>query len=71
MKKYMEFREVKVPDDILSKLEKGAEQGKPVTLGDAGVLEWLTQLSMSDGWRPVWHTFNFPFIVLEREVEKD
>lgn len=67
----MEFQEFKIPDEILSKFEKGAEAGKPVTLGDAGVLQWLTTLSASEGWRPVWQTFNFPFIVLEREVKKN
>ncbi len=69
-KKHMEYREFKIPDEILAKLEKGAEQGKPVTLGDAGVPAWLTNLSATDGWRPVWQTFMFPYIVLEREVEK-
>lgn len=68
--RYMEYREVRMPDEILAKLEKGAEAGKPITLGDAGVFEWLTNMSKSEGWRAVWQAFNFPFIVLEREVEK-
>lgn len=68
--KKMEFKEVRLPDDILTKLEKGVEAGKPVTLGEAGVFEWLTKLSAIEGWRPVWQAFNFPFIVLEREVTK-
>lgn len=68
--KKMEFKEVRLPDDILAKLEKGVEAGKPVTLGEAGVFEWLTKLSALEGWRPVWQAFNFPFVVLEREVTK-
>ena len=65
-----EFREVSIPDEIKAKLEKGAEMGKPVTLGEAGVFEWLTKLSATEGWNPVWQAFNYPFVVLEREVEK-
>ncbi len=68
--KYFEFKEVKIPEEIMQKLEKGAEAGQPVTLGAAGVFDWLTQLSKDEGWRPVWNGFNFPFLVLEREVEK-
>ncbi len=68
--KKMEFKEVRLPDDILGKLEKGVEAGKPVTLGEAGVFDWLTKLSAAEGWRPVWQAFNFPFVVLEREVGK-
>lgn len=68
--KKMEFKEVRLPDDILAKLEQGVEAGKPITLGEAGVFEWLTKLSAVDGWRPVWQAFNFPFVVLEREVTK-
>lgn len=66
----MEFKEERIPEEILAKLEKGVEAGQPVTLGAAGVFEWLTNLSKTEGWRPVWQVFNFPFIVLEREVKK-
>jgi hypothetical protein len=37
------------------------------TFGAAGMFEWLTEMS-AKGWSPIWTTFNFPFIVLEREA---
>ncbi len=69
--KSFEFREMKIPEEIMQKLEKGAEAGQPITLGSAGLFDWLTKMSSEGGWRPVWNAFNFPFIVLEREVEKN
>jgi len=69
--KYSEFKEVKIPAEIMEKLEKGVEAGEPVTLGVAGLFDWLTKMSKEEVWRPVWNAFNFPFIVLEREVEKN
>jgi hypothetical protein len=68
--KRMEFKEIRLPEDILAKIEAGVSEGKPITLGDAGVFDWLTKLSATEGWRPVWQAFNFPFVVLEREVGK-
>ena len=68
---YMEFKEVKAPDEVLKKLEEMAaagDQENPATLGGAGFFAWLTELSKSEGWRPVWSGFNFPYITLEREV---
>jgi len=70
MRKYKEYKEVRLPEEIMQKLEKGAEAGKPVTLGEAGTFEWLNQMSAKEGWQMVWSAFNFPFFVLEREVEK-
>lgn len=63
----MEYREVKIPDEIMKKLEDAAGEGKPMTLGEAGVFDWLNKLSASEGWRAVWQGFNFPYIILERE----
>lgn len=65
---YMEYEEVKVPDNIVAKIEEAREKGEVMTLGDAGVFEWLNKLSREDGWRVVWQGFNFPYLVLEREV---
>lgn len=64
----MEYREVKIPDEIMTKLEKSAETGSPMTLGEAGVFDWLTKLSASEGWHIVWQGFNFPYVILEREA---
>ena len=68
---HMEYKEVKAPDEVLKKLEEMATAGdvnNPATLGGAGFFDWLTELSKSEGWRPVWSGFNFPYITLEREV---
>lgn len=66
-----EFKEVKIPAEILAKLEESAEKGAPITLGEAGVFDWLTQLSATEGWLPVWQGFNFPYVVLERDVVEE
>jgi hypothetical protein len=71
MSKYMEYKEFRIPDEIISKLEAGATNSQPMTLGDAGVFNWLSDLSKSQGWRVVWQALNFPFVILEREVEKN
>jgi len=68
--KKMEFKEIRVPDDILAKIEAGVQAGTPITLGEAGIFDWLTKLSAMEGWRPVWQAFNFPLVVVEREVGK-
>ncbi len=71
--KYMEYKEVKSPDEVEVRFEKMREVGdpsKPATLGAAGFFDWLTKLSREEGWRPVWASFSFPYIVLEREVSK-
>lgn len=68
--KKMEFKEVRIPDDILAKIEESMKSGTPLTLGQAGVFDWLTKLNGAEGWRPVWQVFNFPFVLLEREVGK-
>ena len=65
----MEYKEVQIPKEILDKLEEAATKQEHVTLGDAGVLTWLTETCKDNGWRVVWSTFNFPYVVLEREVE--
>jgi hypothetical protein len=68
---YVEVKEVKIPEEILAKLEESAKTGEVLTLGEAGVFEWLTKLSREAGWRPVWQGFNFPYVILEREVEQE
>lgn len=70
MRSYMEYKEFRIPEEITSKIEKGAEKGTPITLGDAGLLDWLTLMSKNEGWRPVWQTFVFPYVVMEREIQK-
>lgn len=68
---YMEYKEVQVPEKIQTRLEElssTATPENPSTLGGAGLFDWLTSLSRDEGWRVVWQGFNFPFIVLEREV---
>jgi len=74
MKKYVELKEFKIPSEVTDKLaelqEKG-DQDNPATLGAAGFFDWLTTMSKTEGWRPVFQGFNYPFIVLEREVEEE
>lgn len=70
---YMEYQEVQVPNEIQERLEKLSQEASPstpATLGAAGFFTWLTKLSRDEGWRVVWQGFNFPYIVLEREVSK-
>lgn len=71
MTKHMEYKEVKVPEEVAQRLEEMASKGdaeNPPTLGAAGFFDWLNELSRTEGWRAVWQGFNFPYIVLEREV---
>ena len=64
---YFEYKEVKIPEEILKKIEDSANNNTVMTLGQAGVFDWLTLLSKTEGWRVVWQGFTFPYIVLERE----
>lgn len=74
---HMEYAEFKLPDDILAKIQNSVEEAQndpaktPITLGEAGVMDWLTNMSRTNGWRAVWNGFNFPYIVMEREVTAD
>ncbi len=68
--KYMEYKEVRAPDEVLNYLEKKAQLGEQVSFQDAGFFDWLTKLS-KEGWRPIWGTMNFPTVVLEREIEEE
>lgn len=75
--KYMEYKEVKIPQEMLdtiqgalAKMQESGE-GEPPTMGDVGVMKWLTRLSKDEGWRVVWQAFNYPFFVLEREVVEE
>jgi hypothetical protein len=65
---HKEYKEVKTPDEILKKIDAALESGKPITLGEAGLFDWLNKLSETDGWSVVWQAFNFPMIVLERNI---
>jgi len=67
--KYMEYKEVKAPDKVLVHLEKKAEIGMDPTFlwQEAGYYDFLTELS-KDGWRPIWMSLRFPFIIVEREI---
>lgn len=67
---YMEYREVKTPDEILTRLEKMQEENtQEVTLGTAGFFDWLNK-EAKDGWRMVWVAFHFPIVTFEREVRE-
>tara|TARA_R110002126_G_C10490983_1_gene504848 strand:- start:79239 stop:79472 length:234 start_codon:yes stop_codon:yes gene_type:complete len=68
---YMEYKEVKVPDNVREKLDamqQANDPTNPPTLGSAGFFEWLNTLAKDEGWSAVWSGFNFPYLVLEREV---
>ena len=68
---YMEYKEVKVPADVREKLDAMAnakDPANPPTLGASGFFEFLNALAKDEGWRAVWAGFNFPYLVLEREV---
>ncbi len=64
---YFEYKEVKAPQNCLDKLDSG----EVATLTDAGVFVWLNQLAREEGWRVIWATFNFPYFILEREVNSN
>jgi hypothetical protein len=71
--KYMEYKEVEVPSEVqarLAELQENSSPETPATLGACGFFEWITKLSREEGWRPVWQGFNFPYLALEREVNK-
>ena len=73
MNSYMEYKEFEVPEEVQNRLEKLAEMGSAdpqtrPTLANAGFFEWLNKLSREEGWRVVWNAFQFPYVVLEREV---
>lgn len=74
MRTCMEYEEIEVPEEIQNRLEQLAqmqsqEKEHRPTLGNAGFFDWLNKRSREDGWRIVWHGFNFPYVVFEREVE--
>lgn len=73
MKEYKEFQ---VPQAIQTKLEEitqkamddnFADMSAP-TFGQAGLYEWLSSMSQHGSWEPIWQSFNYPFIVMERTV---
>jgi len=68
---HMEYKEVQIPEEIVNRMREisgTATPEKPATFGAAGVFDWLNEQSREGGWRVVWQGFNFPFVVLEREV---
>lgn len=65
---YMEYKEFQVPESVQQTLEELSSKGEAATLGAGGFFEWLNGLAKEEGWRAVWQGFNYPFIVLEREV---
>lgn len=73
MKEYKEFQ---IPQVIQAKLEEmtqKAMENNPTnlvapTFGQAGLYEWLSSMSQHGSWEPVWQSFNYPFIVMQRTV---
>lgn len=67
---YTEYREEKIPDEILTRLEKMTEAtpDKQVTLTEVGFFDWLNKEAQA-GWKMVWVAFRFPYVTLEREVQ--
>lgn len=63
----MEYKEIVAPDQIRTTLEKAAELGQEGSLQEAGYFDWLSKQT-SDRWRPIWVSFRFPVILMEREV---
>ncbi len=68
--KYMQYKEVVAPDEILTFLEKKAEIAQEASLQEAGFFDFLSELS-KEGWRPIWQSMAFPRILVEREVEEE
>lgn len=66
----MEYKEVMIPKELTEKLDEASLSGAPITLGQAGVFDWLSKLSKDEGWRVVWQATMLPYFVLEREDRK-
>lgn len=72
-KRYTEYKETQVPVEVVNKfneLVEAQDPNNPPTFGAAGLFDWLNKMSREEGWCVVWQGFNFPFIVLERDVEE-
>lgn len=72
-KQFREYQEVQVPEEVVNKFNQLVEKGdpnEPATFGAAGLFDWFNQLAREGGWRVVWQGFNFPYVVLERDVEE-
>lgn len=70
----IEYKEFQLPEEVVTKMQTlteayqaDPENAEMPTFGNAGMFEWMTEMS-AKGWSPIWTTFNFPFIVLEREA---
>lgn len=63
----MEYKEIIAPDQISAALEKATELGQSINLQEVGYFDWLGKQTL-DGWRPIWVSFRFPIILMEREV---
>ena len=71
MTTYMEYKEVRLPSEFLTRLEELSEAGdpdNPPVLSGTGFFDWLNKLAKTEGWRMVWSAYNYPYIVLEREI---
>lgn len=67
---YMEYKEFRIPADMQSKIDSISSEDRGMTevISEAGVFDWINKLSREEGWRPVWQTFQIPFLVMEREI---
>lgn len=67
---HIEYKEFEATEKIIAFLDAKIEMGEDpmLFLDEAGYFTWLSEMS-KDGWRPIWQTYRFPKIVLEREVE--
>jgi hypothetical protein len=71
---YTEYKEVEVPKEVqekLMQLQQLSSPDQPATLSASGFFDWLNKLSKDEGWTAVWQGFNFPYIVLERQVAEE
>ena len=66
---YMQYQEVEAPKEIQDEMQQLVTNPgeKPVILSSTGFFDWLSEQTKG-GWRPVWYSFNFPYVVMEREV---
>lgn len=62
---YTKYKEVRIPDEMLSKINPEEMGQEPQTMGQAGVMDWLTEQS-KEGWEVVWEAFLFPHFVFRR-----
>lgn len=72
--KYYEYKEFRVPAELIEKAEKASLEAQqspekqPPTFGDVGIYDWLSKLSEEGGWRFISNLSVYPIFVMEREV---